>query len=71
MTCRAVDEVSLRIGLQVLHLRELLIDRPVHYRHFSRRAFRPFVVAREVLFHMAVRAGYAQGATVAEVHDQQ
>src|SRR5579864_1857842 len=70
MTRRTIDEVPLRIWLEVLHLRKLIVDGAVHGCHFPRGAFWPLVIAGEILLDVTVRAGYSQSAAVTEVHDQ-
>ena len=55
MTSRTVDEMSLRIRFQVLHLRELVVNRTMHGGRFSCGAFWPLVIA--------------QSAAVTNVHD--
>jgi hypothetical protein len=71
MTRRTINEVPFGIWIEVLHLRKLVIDRPVHDRHFSCRAFRHLIVAREVFLYVTVCAGHAQSVAVSQVHDKQ
>src|SRR5215472_8178631 len=68
---RAVDEVPFGIWFQVLHLHELLVDGKMHLLHIASAPFRPLVVLRKVVLHMAMLAIHPQRAAVSLVHDQQ
>src|SRR5689334_23575618 len=57
---RAVDEMPVGIGLQVLHFGEPLIDIKMHRSHIASAALGALVIAREVVFHVAVFAGDSQ-----------
>ena len=69
MAGRAVDEMPVGIGLQVLHFGEPLIDIKVHQRHIPSAALRALVVAGEVILYVAVFTGDSQGAAISLVHD--
>ena len=71
MAGRAVNEMPVGIRRQVLHLRELLVDREVHQRHIASAALGTLVVLREVVLHMTMFAVHSQRSAVSLVHDQE
>src|SRR5215470_5983623 len=67
----AIDEPLLRLQLEVLHLGELIVDHPMHRGHLAGGSLWSLVVAREVLYDVAVRARDAQSVAVSEIHDHE
>src|SRR5437016_637945 len=71
MTGIAIDEAPVSARLEILHLSQLLVDRTMHRGHLSCRTFRAFIVLREVLLIVAVRARNAERMAVSQIHDEQ
>ena len=69
MARRAVNEMSVGIRRQVLHLCELLIDQKVHPCHIASAALGALIVFGEVILDVAVLAIDAQGLAISLVHD--
>src|SRR6516165_6404104 len=63
--------MPLWIWFEFLHLRELLVNRKMHHSHLAGGPFGALIVLGEVIFLMAILAVDAQGAAVAQVHDEQ
>ena len=70
MASGAVDRAVLRRRrLNLLHLRQLLIDHAMHELHLARRAFGPLLVLCVVAVDVTVCAAHAERSRVAAVHD--
>lgn len=68
---RAIDEAAFGSRLEILHLSELLVDRPMHDCHLAGSALRALIILGKICIVMTMSASYPQGAAVTQIHDEE
>src|SRR5262249_57250586 len=71
MASGAVDHPLLGLGLEILQLPKLLVDRSVHSHHLAGSLLGTLVVASVVICDVAMRARDSESPAISHVHDEQ